>query len=98
MTMDPGEENVRTTAVNAVAALLQRGWADDGTLHQHPAERWVNMIVTVGTPPVVVLGSGRDDCWRLADAVLRTGGTYNGKPTELDIAAAREVIDTLTTP
>jgi hypothetical protein len=93
----PSGEDVHAAAVHAVALVMQCRWpnAPEGELHRAAADL-LDLTLEVGPRTAVVLVPGsHPDCYRLADAVRRTGGDYDGRPTEQDLRAARQVIDAL---
>lgn len=104
-TEQPTNEVLHTAAVEAVAAVMlqMRPGPKDEALRS--AADLLDLALEVGTNGAAVLVPGsHPDCYRLADAVRRTGThqcarcggpPYDGRPTDGDLEAARKVIDSL---
>lgn len=95
-TEGPSDEELHTAAVRAVARVMSRKWAAEDAELMRAASDLLDLALDVGPRTAVVLvPDSPTDCYRLADAVLRTGSAYDGQPDEGDLAAAKQVIETL---
>lgn len=99
-------DDLHTAAVEAVTRVVLQKWPGDPIPALHNAQLLVNMALDLGSRRAVVLAQGSDeDTYRLAHAVRTTGPNgacehcrsvpYEGTPTEGDLRAAQQVIDTL---
>jgi hypothetical protein len=100
---DPTDDELYEAAVRAVGRVLRRRWGQDDTTTLRRAEWLVDRALEAGVHDMMLLIRGHpSDCYRLADAVRRTGScrtcdapAYAGQPTESDLRAAEMVIDAL---